>query len=351
MPVFPKRRFQHGALPAGEARRRLPLRRGRLPLALPVAVRVSLAPGSAYPADAAGPRPLDPRAPPANETALDPAPRRTPLCVEQEPDRDGDGRARRRRLPDEPRVPVALPDVRPLEEHAGGAGPGGRDPGADPRGARGAPAGARRVKLYNAGSFFDPRAIPPGDFAAIAALARPFARVIVECAPGARRRRLPALPGSDRRAARGRDGPRDGPSRTSFRSLNKRMTLARVRRAPRRSSRPRRFALPRLRPRRAPLARGGGGRSMAARAVDRLRVRPRRDGGLDHPDASRQRRARRARAADGLFAPPRLAVLEDGARLRPLARAGAASSPTSGTSSASRRAPPASRRGARVSPR
>lgn len=42
---------------------------------------------------------------------------------------------------------------------------------------------ARAVKLYNSGSFFDPRAIPSGDDAAIAARLRGFNRVIVECHP------------------------------------------------------------------------------------------------------------------------------------------------------------------------
>ncbi len=42
---------------------------------------------------------------------------------------------------------------------------------------------ARHVKLYNNGSFFDPKAVPPGDFEAIAELVRPFERVIVECHP------------------------------------------------------------------------------------------------------------------------------------------------------------------------
>src|SRR6185369_2123934 len=36
---------------------------------------------------------------------------------------------------------------------------------------------ADQVKLYNSGSFFDRRAIPPGDHSAIAALLRPFQRV------------------------------------------------------------------------------------------------------------------------------------------------------------------------------
>ncbi len=42
---------------------------------------------------------------------------------------------------------------------------------------------ARQIKLYNSGSFFDPRAIPVGDYPAIAARVRRFERVIVECHP------------------------------------------------------------------------------------------------------------------------------------------------------------------------
>ena len=42
---------------------------------------------------------------------------------------------------------------------------------------------ARAVKLYNSGSFFDPRAISPQDYPAIAARIQPFDRVIVECHP------------------------------------------------------------------------------------------------------------------------------------------------------------------------
>ena len=42
---------------------------------------------------------------------------------------------------------------------------------------------ARQIKLYNAGSFFDPQAIPPEDDAAIAQLVEGFERVIVECHP------------------------------------------------------------------------------------------------------------------------------------------------------------------------
>jgi radical SAM enzyme (TIGR01210 family) len=42
---------------------------------------------------------------------------------------------------------------------------------------------ARHIKLYNSGSFFDPRAIPVGDYAAIAARVKPFEHVIVESHP------------------------------------------------------------------------------------------------------------------------------------------------------------------------
>ncbi len=39
------------------------------------------------------------------------------------------------------------------------------------------------LKLYNAGSFFDPRAVPPSDYPAIADLVAPFERVVVESHP------------------------------------------------------------------------------------------------------------------------------------------------------------------------
>ncbi|MFY9552414.1 MAG: radical SAM protein, partial [Thermoanaerobaculia bacterium] len=64
-------------------------------------------------------------------------------------------------------------------------------PGETPRGAipaqirtaLGELAPARRIKLYNAGSFFDPRAIPPADDGEIADLLAGFDRVIVESHP------------------------------------------------------------------------------------------------------------------------------------------------------------------------
>ena len=42
---------------------------------------------------------------------------------------------------------------------------------------------ARQLKLYNSGSFFDPLAIPPADYAAVAQRANGFERVIVENHP------------------------------------------------------------------------------------------------------------------------------------------------------------------------
>jgi hypothetical protein len=42
---------------------------------------------------------------------------------------------------------------------------------------------ARQLKLYNSGSFFDPQAIPPADYAAVAQRANGFERVIVENHP------------------------------------------------------------------------------------------------------------------------------------------------------------------------
>lgn len=44
-------------------------------------------------------------------------------------------------------------------------------------------AGPAQIKLYNAGSFFDPRAIPPAEYPEIARLSAPFQRVVVECHP------------------------------------------------------------------------------------------------------------------------------------------------------------------------
>ena len=96
------------------------------------------------------------------------------------------------------------------------------------------------LKLYNAGSFFDPNAIPTGDLAAIADRAASFQRVVVECHP--------ALVGTSclrfrdalaaAAARRGRPGPRlevamglETAHPAVLKKLNKRMTIADFRRA------------------------------------------------------------------------------------------------------------------------
>jgi archaeosine synthase beta-subunit len=44
--------------------------------------------------------------------------------------------------------------------------------------------GLRQIKLYNSGSFFDPGAVPAGDYEAIAGRMKSFERVVVESHPG-----------------------------------------------------------------------------------------------------------------------------------------------------------------------
>jgi radical SAM enzyme (TIGR01210 family) len=83
---------------------------------------------------------------------------------------------------------------------------------------------ARYLKLYNAGNFFDPRAIPPVDYPEIARLAASFERVIVECHPrlvGRRCREFRRLLAADLEVALGLETvhPEVLPR------LNKRMTL------------------------------------------------------------------------------------------------------------------------------
>ena len=82
------------------------------------------------------------------------------------------------------------------------------------------PARSAQIKLYNAGSFFDPRAVPDDDYDAIAARLAGFSRVIVESHPalvGDRTwRLLDALRRHQARCrpdARSRDGARDRASR------------------------------------------------------------------------------------------------------------------------------------------
>jgi radical SAM enzyme (TIGR01210 family) len=84
---------------------------------------------------------------------------------------------------------------------------------------------SRWIKLYNAGSFFDPRAIPPGDYAAIAARLAGFERVIVESHPalvGPEAFRLQNLLGGKLEVAMGLETADDA----VLERMNKGMTLA-----------------------------------------------------------------------------------------------------------------------------
>jgi hypothetical protein len=93
---------------------------------------------------------------------------------------------------------------------------------------------ARHLKLYNAGSFFDPQAVPPGDDEAIARLASQFERVIVEAHPaflegayGERCLRFNALLDGTLEVAVGLETAHP----VALERLNKRMTLESFRRA------------------------------------------------------------------------------------------------------------------------
>jgi radical SAM enzyme (TIGR01210 family) len=93
---------------------------------------------------------------------------------------------------------------------------------------------ARHVKLYNAGSFFDPQAIPPEDDEEIAALLAPFDRVIVESHPaflagahGVRCARFSDLVGGRLEVAIGLETAHPD----VLARLNKKMTLESFRRA------------------------------------------------------------------------------------------------------------------------
>ena len=183
-------------------------------------------------------------------------------------------------------------------------------PGAIPEQVRSALGGlppARVLKLYNAGSFFDPRAIPAEDFEAIAALARPFERVIVEAHPslvGDACLRFRDLAGGRLEVAMGLETVHP----ETLERLNKRMTLAQYDASAA-------FLAREGIPHRAFVLAGlpwldeaeglAAARATVGHAFDHgagvVSIIPTRggNGALD------------ALAADGLFAEPRLSVLED----------------------------------------
>lgn len=92
-------------------------------------------------------------------------------------------------------------------------------------------ASARRIKLYNSGSFFDPGAIPLEDYEEIGALVERFERVIVESHPaligGAGYERLRDLRAGDLEVAMGLETAHP----EVLERLNKRMSLDDFRRA------------------------------------------------------------------------------------------------------------------------
>lgn len=82
--------------------------------------------------------------------------------------------------------------------------------------------GLHTIKLYNSGSFFDPRSIPPADYAAIAGRLGGFQRVVVENHPRfghSRLRRFTELLGPELEVAVGLETVQPG----MLRRLNKRM--------------------------------------------------------------------------------------------------------------------------------
>lgn len=167
---------------------------------------------------------------------------------------------------------------------------------------------ARVLKLYNAGSFFDPRAIPPEDLTEIATLARPFERVIVEAHPSlvgdACLRFRDLLVGGRLEVAMGLETIHP----VVLERLNKRMTLDGYAAAAALLSREgiahRAFVLAGL-----PFLGEAEGLDATRRSVERafelgagaVSVIPTRSGNG----------ALEALAVDGLFAEPRLEVLED----------------------------------------
>ena len=89
---------------------------------------------------------------------------------------------------------------------------------------------ARQIKLYNSGSFFDARAIPVEEYAAIARQVQRFERVIVESHPafvGERCWRFSEMPGVQLEVAMGLETAHP----VALERLNKRMTLAQYARA------------------------------------------------------------------------------------------------------------------------
>jgi radical SAM enzyme (TIGR01210 family) len=120
--------------------------------------------------------------------------------------------------PNRPRSRASLSSSKPLKETEG----------ADEERGRGRV--AKQIKLYNSGSFFDPRAIPKDDWPAIVERVRAFERVIVECHPalvGEATVRFRDLVGTKLEVAMGLETAHP----SVLEKLNKRMTLEQFSRA------------------------------------------------------------------------------------------------------------------------
>ncbi len=96
------------------------------------------------------------------------------------------------------------------------------------------------LKLYNSGSFFDPLAVPPADYPALAAQVAGFAQVVVECHPNLVARRVLEFQEQLRAAAAARGRPAPGlevalglesADPAVLARLNKRVNLEQFRRA------------------------------------------------------------------------------------------------------------------------
>ena len=132
------------------------------------------------------------------------------VLVEDERTADGTAARDRDRVPDGTRVPVAVRDVRSVEIHHRHRHACRRDRQRRSR-SRARCVQDRRVpvsgmKLYNAGSFFDPRAVPDADYDGVAEALAGLSRVIVESHPALIGPRVDRLLGSLARR-RSSDGP------------------------------------------------------------------------------------------------------------------------------------------------
>ena len=208
-----------------------------------------------------------------------------------------------------------------------------------------------RIKLYNAGSFFDPRAVPRGDYDGGGGSARQLRSRRRGVASGTRRRAgrpaaRRARPASCRllpevclEVAMGLETAHP----EALARLHKGMTLEQFEKAALALRAPRRRTAGV--PARAPAVRPAAEEGPWLSALDRLRVRVWRLRGVPRSDANRERSARGAQLARACFA-SRASRISSTPSGRPCPRRAAVSSPTCGISSVSPTAPGACRRDA-----